>query len=101
MANRNPFPFELAVWIIGLIFLVSFDPAGSPPPNLCPAKLLGFDFCPGCGLGRSIAWLLHGNLSESVHAHLLGPFAFLVLTHRIFVLGKNSFHSLKGNHHQG
>jgi len=90
------FRLELLFWISGLMYLMVCDPSGTPLIDLCPAKVLGIDGCPGCGLGKSIAWLLEGNLSESLKAHLLGPFALTVVTHRIFVLGKNSLYFMKG-----
>jgi Protein of unknown function (DUF2752) len=57
--------------------------------TLCPLYNLGFDFCPGCGLGNSISYLFHGQLRQSFAAHPLGIFAVIVLSLRIFQQTKN------------
>ena len=54
--------------------------------TLCPLKLLGIGWCPGCGLGHSIIYLLHGDIAGSFNAHWLGIPATAVILNRIFVL---------------
>jgi hypothetical protein len=49
---------------------------------------LGFNWCPGCGLGRSLSHLLHGELRQSIQMHWFGIPALLVLLYRIFILSK-------------
>ncbi len=44
---------------------------------------MGISWCPGCGLGHSIAFLLHGNIYNSLHAHWLGIPALLIILYRI------------------
>ena len=95
MKNRHPLfpsivPLELTFWIGGLAVLFFLDPIGSPPFDLCLHKFIGLDFCPGCGLGRSVSFLLHGDPVQSLSTHLLGPFALIVIVYRIIVLTKNS-----------
>jgi hypothetical protein len=80
--------FELAFWLCGLIGLAIGDPASQAHFTLCPLKLMGLTWCPGCGLGHSISWLFHGDLKNSLHAHWLGIPAVIVIVHRIYVLGK-------------
>ncbi|MFA6455903.1 MAG: DUF2752 domain-containing protein [Bacteroidota bacterium] len=75
--------FELILWIVALLFLACIDPYASQQFSLCPLNNLGFDYCPGCGLGRSVSHILHGNLQASISAHLLGLPALLILIHRI------------------
>jgi len=85
--------FELVFWTVALVSLALTDPTAEPHFALCPLKLLGFTWCPGCGLGHAISWLFHGNIKASVHAHWLGIPAVIVIVHRIYVLGsliKNS-----------
>ena len=81
-------PWEALVWTGGLIYLGCIDPRATHHLTLCPFRLLGLDFCPGCGLGLSISYLLHGDLAGSWSAHPLGFFALPVLTARIIGLTK-------------
>jgi hypothetical protein len=81
--------FELVFWIAGLISLAIMDPSGESHFTLCPLKLLGITWCPGCGLGHSISFLFHGDLSNSFHAHWLGIPALIVIVHRIYVLSRD------------
>lgn len=86
------FPWEALFWLAALISLALTDP--SPHAfSLCPFHALGFSFCPGCGLGRSISMLAHGEFTESFHMHPLGIFAVIVLTSRVFKLLNTFFHS--------
>lgn len=83
--------FELIAWIASLVMLACMQPATDTHYSLCAFKWLGFSFCPGCGLGHSIAYLFHGEIAASLHAHPLGIFAMLVLLHRIYTLTKRKF----------
>ena len=85
-------PIELGALVGALIFLSFLDPSQASGITICPLKLLGFEHCPGCGLGRSVALLLKGDVGGSFNAHILGPFALVVITHRITVLARNFFH---------
>jgi hypothetical protein len=49
---------------------------------------MGISWCPGCGIGHSIAYLLHGDVIKSFHTHFLGTFALLVIVYRIVQLIK-------------
>ncbi|MBC7868203.1 MAG: DUF2752 domain-containing protein [Gloeobacteraceae cyanobacterium ES-bin-316] len=86
--------FELTVWVAGLLCLAFIDPSAETHFSLCFFKWAGLSFCPGCGLGHSIAWLFHGNIKESLQAHPLGIVAVPVLLFRIFSLLKNNFFHL-------
>jgi len=80
------FPLEVLIWLGGFIFLATLDPA-LEHPILCPLGRLGFDFCPGCGLGRSVSMLLHGDIPGSLQLHPLGiPAAFILLNRILFLL---------------
>lgn len=83
--------FELAVWAGGLIGLACTHLAAEGHLSLCFFKWIGVSFCPGCGLGHSISWLLHGDIKQSLQAHPLGFFAAVVLIHRIYILIKRFF----------
>ena len=85
-------PLEAVCWLTGLLSLALTDPSGAHF-TLCPLRNAGFGFCPGCGLGRSVSLLFHGELSASVHAHPLGIFAAIVLSLRIINLTKQHLQS--------
>jgi len=82
--------FETAVWILGLFFLIFIHIPGETHFTICPFANLGFDFCPGCGLGNSISYLFRGELSLSFHSHPLGIFALIIITIRIITIIKNN-----------
>ena len=75
---------EALIWILGLIYLyfVNTDSHYS----FCIFKNLGIDFCPGCGLGRSIHYIMHFQIMKSLDTHPLGLFALIILLNRIFTL---------------
>jgi len=87
-SKLKSFPLEAVIWIAGLISLALIEPSDTHY-SLCPINNLGFDFCPGCGLGRSISFLFNGDLQASVDAHWLGGFAVIVLSFRIINLTRN------------
>jgi hypothetical protein len=80
--------FELAFWTAGLVSLAITDPTNQSHFSLCPLKMLGLTWCPGCGLGHSISFLFHGDIKSSLYAHWLGIPALIVILYRIYVLGK-------------
>ncbi len=82
--------FEAAVWILGLFFLIFIHSPGDTHFTVCPFANLGFEFCPGCGLGNSISYLFQCDLSASFHAHPLGIFALIIITMRIITIIKNN-----------
>ncbi|WP_317163649.1 DUF2752 domain-containing protein [Mucilaginibacter aquatilis] len=58
-------------------------------------KIVGVNWCPGCGIGHSISWLLHGNIQQSFKAHWLGIPALLVIIYRIGCLTLNRLFNFK------
>ena len=79
------FPFEAIVWTLALISLAVYQPTHTHF-TLCPIVNAGFDFCPGCGLGRSISHALHGDFVQAFRSHPLGIFAVITLVYRIVSL---------------
>lgn len=73
---------EAFIWIAGLLAMAFMSPENTHA-SLCPLKSCGFDFCPGCGLGHSVAHLARGQFESSLSAHPLGVFAVLILIKRI------------------
>ena len=76
---------EILFWISALIALGFSDPSKTHF-TLCPFRLAGITWCPGCGIGHAIAYLLQGQIKASFHAHWLGIPALGVLFFRIYTL---------------
>jgi len=68
------------------MLLALMSPGTDPHYSLCIFKLIGIDFCPGCGLGHSISHLFRGDLQASFSAHPLGIFAVIIILFRIYKL---------------
>jgi hypothetical protein len=79
-------PFEAIFWIAAIVYLACLAPLSGEHFTICPLHLLGIEWCPGCGLGRSIAHLFRGNIEHSLQSHILGIFALGILVHRIVTL---------------
>jgi hypothetical protein len=82
--------FEALVWILGLAYLIFVHSPGETHFTICPLANLGFEFCPGCGLGNSISYIFKGDFVASFHSHPLGIFALLIITLRIITIIKNN-----------
>ncbi len=81
---------EMVIWISGLVFLALYNPATGTDFTVCPFRLLGIHWCPGCGLGHSVSFLLHGDVVRSWQCHPLGIPALGILMMRIVTLFRNS-----------
>jgi len=91
-------PLELLFWIGALILLGMAEPHGHDEAHhfsLCPLAAMGVEWCPGCGLGRSVTQLFHGHIEESWKHHWFGIPALLIIGYRIVVLTGNEFRNLK------
>jgi hypothetical protein len=91
MKFRGQIPVELIFWMSALLLLGSAGLTSDPTAShltLCPLANLGFDWCPGCGIGRSIAYLLQGELMKSLQNHWFGLPALLIICYRIYTLMK-------------
>jgi len=88
------FPLEAVVWTAGLAALAFLNPYDDYATSLCLFHHLGFEYCPGCGVGHSISFLFHGDWKSSLAAHPLGIFAVMVLTNRIRRLMTNFLNGL-------
>ncbi|MGB9663920.1 MAG: DUF2752 domain-containing protein [Ignavibacteria bacterium] len=75
---------ELIFWVGGLAYLAFIQEQNHL--SFCPIKNLGFQFCPGCGIGNSISLIYHLKILESLKAHPLGLFAFIIIIFRIIQL---------------
>jgi hypothetical protein len=84
-------PFEACLWIAGLIYLLLINPYQVSHFTLCPFNNLGLDFCPGCGIGKSISFIYHADFINSFKSHPLGIFALAIILYRIITLIYKSF----------
>lgn len=85
--TANP---EVFIWLFALILLTFLPVNTSSHFTICPVANLGIDWCPGCGLGRSISLFFRGDLVNSFNAHPLGIPAVIILSGRVISLIKNS-----------
>ncbi|MBL1214968.1 MAG: DUF2752 domain-containing protein [Ignavibacteriae bacterium] len=84
-------PLEAYLWIAGLIYLFLINPYQDSHFTICPFNNLGIDFCPGCGIGKSISFIYYADFINSFKSHPLGVFALLVILYRIINLIYKSF----------
>ncbi len=89
----------MIIWPCALIFLSLLD-TQTHHWSLCPLNNLGFEHCWGCGLGRSISFLFHGEFAQSFETHPLGSFAVIVLVYRTFYLAHLSLKEFSNKRHQ-
>ncbi|WP_036678133.1 DUF2752 domain-containing protein [Daejeonella oryzae] len=82
-------PLELLIWIAALTILIFSNPYYHY--SICPLKNLQVNWCPGCGLGRSIYYIFRGDLQSSINHHWLGVPAVFILFQRIFQLFRMFF----------
>ncbi|PWD98557.1 DUF2752 domain-containing protein [Marinilabilia rubra] len=83
---------EAFFWIVAILLLAFTNPGGAGHWSLCPIQNMGWDFCPGCGLGHSISWLFRGQFATSLSCHPLGIPAVFILLARSFTLLKSDIH---------
>lgn len=93
MIRKN---LEAIIWMAALASLLFLDPT-APHFSLCLFSHLGLDSCPGCGLGRSIAYFFQGDIAQSFNSHPLGMAAVFILAYRIVVVIKNSIPTIHQN----
>jgi len=83
-------PLELFFWLGALLFL-ALTRSGSVHYSLCPIDNMGMNWCPGCGLGRSIRYFFQGEFQASFSQHWFGIPAALILIYRVIELTDNLF----------
>ena len=83
---------ELLIWMAAILWLAVGVDYQATAAGFCPFRIMGIealtgmDACPGCGLGRSIAAALHGNIQLSWQHHWMGIPALLIIGSRIVTL---------------
>lgn len=91
--------FEWVILSTGLLLMAFLDPFSSSE-SYCVIDRLGFNFCPGCGLGKSIAHTFRGDLHASLEAHPAGIFAILIIVGRILSIFHRNHKYKKGVEHE-
>ena len=73
---------ELLFWLAGLttLFFLSEEISDT---SLCVFSLLGFEHCPGCGIGHAIHYALRLDITASFRHHPLGIIAVIIIFIRI------------------
>jgi hypothetical protein len=79
---------EWMAFSFGLLLLAFMNPQNAGV-SLCLFEWVGIDFCPGEGLGHSIAYTFRGDMSAALESHIAGPVAVLILILRIVFIWKN------------
>ena len=65
--------------LVGLIFLVIFDPSSESFFPVCPLYATTGLACAGCGLTRATHAILHGDFSSALRFNILSPFVIGLL----------------------
>jgi hypothetical protein len=86
MKPRQAMLSEAGIWAMALIALALYSPHTEAHVSICPIAAMDWGYCPGCGLGRSMSLVLHGQFAASLAMHPLGIFAVIVLVYRIIRL---------------
>ena len=88
---------EMLAWTAGLVIL-ALNGLSDSGYGLCIFKAAGLgNWCPGCGLGHAIAYLLRGDLVLSLKAHPFGIPGFFILAGRVAYLAKRSWNRRQNN----
>jgi hypothetical protein len=81
---------EVFIWLFALVWLFVMSPVENFI-SLCPVNNLGYDWCPGCGLGRSVHYAMWLDFNTSFQQHPLGIIALVIIIYRIISLIIKSF----------
>ncbi|MER3471918.1 MAG: DUF2752 domain-containing protein [Chitinophagaceae bacterium] len=76
---------ELIIWLAALVLLFNMQTT-SAHFSFCVFSILGFQHCPGCGIGHAIHYALHVDFVSSWKAHPFGIPATLIIVYRIYQL---------------
>lgn len=97
MKHNKAFIVELVFWILALLLLATAS-LNEHHFTMCPLANLGLDWCPGCGLGRSITAIFNGDLTRSMQYHWFGIPAVLIILYRLYELGKKLIYHSNNNY---
>ena len=77
---------EALFWLGAFLYLAVINPYEPRHLSFCLFSIVGIENCPGCGLGKSISMVFHGNFIGSLESHPFGIPALILITRRIFQL---------------
>jgi len=80
---------ESILWLSAFLYLAVINPYEPRHLSFCLFSLAGIENCPGCGLGKAISMIFHGDFIGSFKSHPLGIPALLLITRRIYQLVRN------------
>ena len=83
---------ESLFWLGSFVYLSLINPYTPKHLDFCLFSLIGIENCPGCGLGKSISMVFHGDFAGSFNAHPLGIPAIILIIKRIYTLIKNKIY---------
>lgn len=86
---------EAVFWLSAFVYLTVINPYTPKHLDFCLFSLVGIDNCPGCGLGKSISMVFHGDFAGSFNAHPLGIPAIILILKRIYKLINNKINLTK------
>ena len=78
--------FEWLALSTGLLLMALMNPYTDYASTWCLFEKVGITFCPGEGLGHSIAFLARGDYQSAIKANVMGPFALVIIISRIFYI---------------
>lgn len=81
---------ESLIWLTAFLYLALINPYEPKHFTLCLFRLVGIENCPGCGLGKSISMIFHGDFVGSLKSHPLGIPALILIVGRIYKLIRNT-----------
>ncbi|WP_407426934.1 DUF2752 domain-containing protein [Arcticibacter sp.] len=84
----NGLLIELSFWLTVICLFGTADLDSAPHISLCPLSNSGWHWCPGCGFGRSLIAILHGDFVRSFDYHWFGLPGIFILFQRIVSLSQ-------------
>jgi hypothetical protein len=85
---------EWFVFVAGLVLLGFMNPENTGH-TFCLFEWAGISFCPGEGLGHSIAYTFRGEFTHAINAHFVGPVAVIILASRIVHIWYRNYQQYK------
>jgi hypothetical protein len=89
--------FEVLFWLAAFFYLSVINPYQPKHLEFCLFSLVGIDNCPGCGLGKSISMIFHGDIIGSFQSHPLGIPALILIIRRIYQLIRITYNKINTN----
>lgn len=88
--------FEWTALAAGLLLMATIDPYAPREWGLCLLEWAGI-WCPGEGLGRSVALLMRGDLAASLQHHFMAIPAVSIMAGRVSYLIHRNFQHKPNN----